>query len=121
VLQIGIQAIDRLKVIHESGLVHTDIKPDNLTLGSFGNQDGNKFVNIIDFGCAVSYKDSAGNHVKESDSYQFEGNCLLSSTNQLQDKFPTRADDLMGLGLSMLFMVGALPYKQIFYSALHLP
>ena len=50
VLQIGIQMIDILKLVHESGLVHTDIKPDNLTLGSFEDERGTKFVNLIDFG-----------------------------------------------------------------------
>jgi serine/threonine protein kinase len=40
VLQIGIQTIDRLKVIHEAGLVHNDLKPDKITLGSYGAEDG---------------------------------------------------------------------------------
>jgi serine/threonine protein kinase len=115
VLQIGIQAIDRLKVIHESDLVHTDIKPDNLTLGSFEDEHGSKFVNIIDFGRARKYKDSAGNHVRETDYFLFEGNALICSESQLSHKLPTRRDDLMCLGLSMFFLLRALPYTS-FYS-----
>jgi serine/threonine protein kinase len=45
VLQIGLQIISTLKSIHEKGLVHRDIKPDNFLLGNDKKQ-----IYIIDFG-----------------------------------------------------------------------
>ena len=45
VLQIGLQIIFILKSIHEKGLAHRDIKPDNFLLGNDKKQ-----IYIIDFG-----------------------------------------------------------------------
>jgi serine/threonine protein kinase len=48
VLQIGLQIISILQSIHEKGLVHRDIKPDNFLLGN------KKQIYIIDFGFCKS-------------------------------------------------------------------
>jgi serine/threonine protein kinase len=47
VLQVGLQIIFILKSIHEKGLAHRDIKPDNFLLG---NDNNKKQIYIIDFG-----------------------------------------------------------------------
>jgi serine/threonine protein kinase len=47
VLQVGLQIIFILKSIHEKGLAHRDIKPDNFLLG---NNESKKQIYIIDFG-----------------------------------------------------------------------
>ena len=47
VLQIGIQIINLLRMIHNKGLVHRDIKPDNFLLGL---NNKSKQIYIIDFG-----------------------------------------------------------------------
>jgi serine/threonine protein kinase len=48
VLQIGLQIISILQSIHDKGLVHRDIKPDNFLLGN------KKQIYIIDFGFCKS-------------------------------------------------------------------
>ena len=48
VLQVGLQIISILQSIHEKGLVHRDIKPDNFLLGN------KKQIYIIDFGFCKS-------------------------------------------------------------------
>jgi len=47
VLQMGLQIFFILKSIHEKGLAHRDIKPDNFLLG---NNNNKKQIYIIDFG-----------------------------------------------------------------------
>ena len=52
VLQIGLQIISILQSIHDKGLVHRDIKPDNFLLGN--NDNNKKQIYIIDFGFCKS-------------------------------------------------------------------
>ena len=52
VLQIGIQVIELLKVLHEYGFVHRDIKPENFLLGL---NSKSKQIHMIDFGFCKSY------------------------------------------------------------------
>ena len=46
--------IKRLKEIHEKGLLHRDIKPDNITIGTIDDPDT---LHLIDFGLSIKYFD----------------------------------------------------------------
>jgi serine/threonine protein kinase len=47
-----IQIIERLKYIHNKGLIHRDIKPDNFL---FGVEENDKTIYLIDFGFCKKY------------------------------------------------------------------
>jgi len=49
-LQIAAQTCSALSAAHQKGIVHRDIKPQNLLLSK--NSDGSETVKIIDFGIA---------------------------------------------------------------------
>ena len=49
-MHIGIQVADGVGKAHESGIVHRDVKPENIIIGSRNHDDN--FVKVLDFGIA---------------------------------------------------------------------
>jgi serine/threonine-protein kinase len=47
VLRIGVQLVDALQYVHERGVIHRDLKPDNVLIGPDGH------VTLTDFGIAL--------------------------------------------------------------------
>ena len=39
VMTIGIQMLDRLEKFHDEGFIHCDIKPDNILIGNYTNDN----------------------------------------------------------------------------------
>lgn len=49
-INIGLQLLDRLEILHEKGIVHRDLKPKNIMI-DYRKQE----INLIDFGLSASY------------------------------------------------------------------
>lgn len=108
VLQIGIHIVELLKTIHEKGLVHRDIKPDNFLLGL--NSDS-KRIFIIDFGFCKSYLFD-GKHVPQKRTHNLIGSRTYASINAHHCIELSRRDDLESLGYMLIyFYVGFLPWQ----------
>lgn len=54
ICNVAIQALNRLEGIHKKGIIHNDIKPGNLAMGS--GKKGN-ILYIIDYGLASTFSD----------------------------------------------------------------
>ena len=108
VLQIGIHILDLLKTIHDKGLVHRDIKPDNFLVGI---NDKIKTIYIIDFGLCRSFiKDSK--HIEERKTSSLIGSQMYASINAHNFIELTRRDDLESLGYMLLyFYLGSLSWQ----------
>ena len=109
-LQIGIQIINLLKNIHEKGLVHRDIKPDNFLLGL--NKES-KNIYIIDFGfCKPYVKDNK--HIVENKTRNLIGSKTYASINSHKLKELSRRDDLESLGYMLIyFYLGTLSWQNV--------
>ena len=64
--------------MHKKGLLHRDIKPDNITLGPIEDPDT---LYLIDFGLSKIYCDSKNNHIKEKSNTSMCGTLRYCSIN----------------------------------------
>ena len=99
VLQIGLQIIFILKSIHEKGLVHRDIKPDNFLLG---NDNNKKQIYIIDFGFCKSIMNNDV-HIEIKKTTGIIGSLTYASLNAHNYTELSRRDDLESLGYMLIY------------------
>lgn len=66
-LAVSLQVLDGLAAIHVAGLVHCDLKPDNLLVST--EEDGTRHVRIVDFGFAERRTEHASDKVRGTPGY----------------------------------------------------
>ena len=97
VLRIGTELLAGLRVVHERGLVHCDVKSGNVMLGPGP-------AKLIDFGIARAP------HAPRSGDTSI-GSLQFMSPEQLHGEDPTPSSDLFGLGVVLYeALTGRLPF-----------
>jgi len=113
VFTIGIKMLDIIKFIHEKGLIHRDIKPDNFLFGL--NTDGTintEKIYLIDFGFCKTYKTIEGEHVDEKPLTKIIGTPNYISLNIHNLQQPSRRDDVESIIYIMIYMLfGSLDWE----------
>lgn len=114
VANIGIEIIKRLKILHNNGIIHKDIKPENLCWGNFStnkSEDKNSII-LIDYGLANYYINNKNEHYKFKEKDKFSGSLEYASINTNKFNRASRRDDLESLLYTLLlFLNGSLPWK----------
>ena len=110
VCMIGLQTISALQEIHECGVVHRDIKPDNIAVSLDSTSPELYF---IDLGLSTEILINH-THVNYSENCAFQGTPYFCSENALRGIRVTRRDDVESLGYVLLFLhVGVLPWMGV--------
>jgi len=110
-LKIGIKILNILKVIHEKGLVHRDIKPDNFL---FGLNSQFNHIYLIDFGFCKSYLDEKGCHNGMKKTHNIIGSYNYASIMSHKRIELSRRDDMESFCYLLLYLCsGDLPWSHI--------
>ena len=103
-IDFGFQLFRGLRAVHESGVIHRDIKPQNLIIH---RADGDQFLKIIDFGIIKLVSDTKPDET-------FIGTVPYASPEQIRKENLTTAVDIFAAGLVLFeLLTGHRPYGDV--------
>ncbi|CDW87272.1 UNKNOWN [Stylonychia lemnae] len=102
VITLGLQIIERLEIMHNCGLIHNDLKPQNIMTNFKSNT-----VFLIDFGLTLNQNQA------QKIAYTFKGTPYFASNNQLVKGKLGAKDDLESLVYILIYFIqGYLPWAK---------
>ncbi|MGA9773963.1 MAG: serine/threonine-protein kinase [Blastocatellia bacterium] len=102
------QASGALDVAHSVGVVHRDIKPDNIIIAEY---DGSDWVEVVDFGVAKIQED-VNRRINLTGANIIVGTPRYMSPEQCEEKPVDARSDIYSLGLLIYEMLsGEAPFK----------
>lgn len=106
VIQVGIQALRALELLHGKGYIHGNVKPGNLMINS-------RNVYLVSFENAKVFRTGRSNrHVPEDGGHRLKGDVRFASMRSHEGRRLSRRDDLESLGYAMIYMYqGRLPWS----------
>ena len=106
---VGQKIVKVLEGMHDKGYLHLDIKPENIMKGFTGSD-----IYLVDYGGSKRFINENREHVQKK-KIKSQSQCITSeyaSINMLRNIQPSRKDDLLMLGYTLLDMFGFLPWRK---------
>lgn len=110
VMSIGVQMLERIRDIHECGLIHRDVKPANFIFGGRSNDQEQLYV--IDFGLTKIFRHNR-KHVTLKQGRSMLGTVRFASIHVHDGLSPSRRDDVESLGFIIMYLLGELPWQHV--------
>jgi serine/threonine protein kinase len=106
------QCLERLKEIHDKGIIHRDMKPENLVIGNKGKE---KNIYLIDFGLSkIIASDKKSNILFIKKEKIVVGTLRYISINAHLGNEQYKKDDLESLAYIMIYFIkGELPWQNM--------
>lgn len=107
--KVGLQLLDQIKMIHDTGYTFNDLKLDNIMVGYpkqlIDSKEYQGKINLIDFGLAQKYVDENGQHIPKTKLTCFQGNLIFASKHCFNLTTHSRRDDLISLSYLLLYLI----------------
>ena len=115
IYKIGIELLQYLKLIHESGYVYIDLSCKNIGLlfNPTGNNKITNHITLIDFGFCETYVSKGNLHLEKAQAPRENGNIYYSSINALSGGPISRKDDIISLCYLLIDLYKILPWAGI--------
>ena len=105
IYRLGVELIINLKIIHNLGYLHVDIKADNIVCFFNPKKIEEEIIHFvfIDFGWSTPYRNYEGEHLPPCHQLRKCGNFQNSSLNALEGNPISRKDDIISLVYLLFF------------------
>jgi len=108
-LTVGLKVLTLLRNIHEKGLIHRDVKPDNFLFGENEKTE----IYIIDFGFCKSFIENEC-HIPFKKTHGLIGSLSFASINAHDCNELSRRDDIECLAYMLIYLFhGSLPWQTL--------
>ncbi|KAI7870291.1 kinase-like domain-containing protein [Mucor mucedo] len=108
IVLIAKQLVDRIEYLHDKGILHLDLKPENIAIGA--NENDRNTVYLLDFGLSKYYRNGKS-HIPAAKKVPFKGTICFASVNAHKKLQQSRRDDIESLVYVIVYLMkGSLPW-----------
>lgn len=109
-LWVGFRVLSTLEYLHKKGYVHGDIKPENILVGSQGDENA---LYLIDYGEAWKFKYSDETLREQvGEEIPFYGTPMFAPIRAHKQEAQSQRDDLESLGYLLVYLHLGLPWEK---------